>query len=100
MVSWRFELLGQLQLGADAVGAGDQHRLAVLAGQVEQRRRSRPAAAHHFRAEGALDQRLDAFDDFVARVDIDAGVAVGHRGGAGGGWVTAAVGGRGEKRRF
>src|SRR5690606_22529761 len=58
------ELLGQLELDADAVGAGDQHRFAVHAGQVEQR--AEPArAAHHFRAEAAPDQRHDALDHFV-----------------------------------
>ena len=81
MVSWRFKLLGQDQLGAHAVGAGDHHRLPVLAGQVEQPAEAANAAAQHFRTQGALDRGLDAFDDFVARVDIDAGVAVGHRGG-------------------
>jgi hypothetical protein len=75
MVSWR-PLLGQLELGADAVGAGHQHRLAVLARQVEQRAEA-AQAAHHLGPEAALDQRLDALDHFVARVDIDAGVAVG-----------------------
>ena len=76
------ELLGELELGADAVGARDQHRLAVLARQVEQRAEA-AQAAHHFGPETALDQRLDAFDDFVARVDVDAGVAVGERSGGG-----------------
>ena len=75
-------LLGQLQLGAHAVGARDQHRLAVLAGQVEQGAEA-AQAAHHLGPEAALDQRLDAFDDFVARVDVDAGIAVGEGGGRG-----------------
>ena len=100
MVSWRSELLGQLELGADAVGARDQHRLLVLAGQVEQRAEA-AQAAHHFGPEAAPDQRLDAFDDFVARIDVDAGIAVGERGGGGrGGLVTGGLGGRGKRRRF
>src|SRR5690606_5600125 len=71
------ELLGQLELGADAVGAGDQDRLAILAGEVEQR--AEPAQpAHHLGAETAPDQRLDALDHFVARIDVDAGVAIGE----------------------
>jgi hypothetical protein len=40
------QLLRQLQLGADAVGAGHQHRLAVLARQVEQRAESAQSAHH------------------------------------------------------
>src|SRR5690606_38395380 len=86
------ELLGQLELGADAVGAGHQHRLAVFAGQVEQGAEA-AEAAHHFGPEAAPDQRLDAFDHFVARVDVDAGVTIGEgcgrgRLGRGHGWVV------------
>src|SRR5690606_28834993 len=76
------QLLRQLELGADAVGAADQHRLAVLARQVEQGAEA-AQAAHHFRAEGALDQGLDALDDFVAGVDVDTRVAVGEGAGLG-----------------
>ena len=71
------QLLRQLELGADAVGAGDQDRLAVLAGQVEQRAES-AQAAHHLGPETALDQRLDAFDECVAGIDVDACVAIGQ----------------------
>ena len=35
-------------------------------------------AGEHFLAHGALDERLDAFDELVARVDIDAGIAISH----------------------
>ena len=38
----------------------------------------------HFGAERAPDQRLDAFDDVVAGIDVDAGVAVGEGVGHGG----------------
>src|SRR5690606_36124366 len=71
------QLLGQLELGAHAVGAGDQDRLAVLAGQVEQG--AEPAQpAHHLGAEAAPHQRLDPLDDLVAGVDVHARVAVGQ----------------------
>src|SRR5690606_30392225 len=77
------QLLGQLELGAHAVGARDQDRFAVLARQVEQRAEA-AQAAHDLGTEAAPDQRFDAFDDFVARVDVDAGVAVGQAAGGGG----------------
>src|SRR5690606_30214345 len=76
------ELLRQLELGADAVGARNEHRLAVLARQVEQRAEA-AQPTHHLGTEGPLHQRLDAFDDFIACVDVDAGVTVGQRSGAG-----------------
>ena len=85
------QLLGQLELGAHAVGARDQHRLAVLAGQVEQRAEA-AQAAHHFRPEGALDQRLDALDEFIAGVDINTRVAVGEGSGRGHGRSGAGKG--------
>src|SRR5690606_11916902 len=63
-------------------GARDQHRFAVLARQVEQGAEA-AQAAHHLGAEGPLHQRLDAFDDFIAGVDVDACITVGQRGRAG-----------------
>ena len=69
--------MGELELGADAVGAGYQHRLAVTAGQVEQGAET-AQSGHDFLAERACDQRLDAFDDFLAGIDIDAGGAIGQ----------------------
>ena len=71
------ELLGQDQLGAHAVGAGDQHRLAIAAREVEQAA-EQAHAAQHFRAHRALHQRFDALDDLVARIDVDAGIAIGE----------------------
>ncbi len=90
------ELLGQLELGAHAVGAGDQHRLLVLARQVEQRAEA-AQATHHLRPEAALDQRLDAFDQGIAGVDVDTRVAVGHGQGTGGRWAGHGRGGLGCK---
>jgi len=76
------QLLCQLQLRANAIRTRHQHRLAVLAGEVEQR--PEPAqATHHLGPEAALHQRFDALDQFIARVDVDAGVAVGQGGGVG-----------------
>ncbi|KAG1249420.1 hypothetical protein G6F68_013345 [Rhizopus microsporus] len=76
------QLVGQLQLGAHAGGTRHQHRLAVLVGQVEQGAEA-TQAAHHFRAEAALDQGLDPLDQLVAGVDVDTRVTVGEGGGGG-----------------
>src|SRR3546814_6611006 len=70
--------LCQLELGADTIGAGHQHRLPVAAGKIEQGAKT-TEAAHHFRAQGAFDQRLDALDEGVAGIDIDPGITVGQR---------------------
>ena len=62
---------GQLQLGADPVGPGHQHRLAVaVEGQFEEGAEATEAGQHP-RAEGGRGQGLDAFDQGVARVDVD-----------------------------
>jgi hypothetical protein len=76
-VSCLFELEGELELGADAVGAGDQHRLLVLLRQLEQRAEAADAG-QHLGAHGALGEGLDALDERVAGVDVDAGVAIGE----------------------
>ncbi len=69
------EVQGQAQLGADAVGARDQHRLLV-AGRDFAEGAEAAQAAHDFRPFGALGHALDAFDQGFARIDIDAGVLV------------------------
>jgi hypothetical protein len=72
------ELLRNPQLGPDPVGARDQHRVAVA---VQRQLEERPEAAearHHPRPEGGGGERLDAVDQAVAGVDVDAGVAVGE----------------------
>ena len=69
---------GQTQFGADAVRAGNQHRLAVLA-EGEERAKAADSG-QHFRAHGAFGERFDAFDEGIACVDIDSGVAVGKGG--------------------
>ncbi len=69
----------QPELGADAVGAGDQHRLAVAPHRNLEQRAEAAEAAEHFGAQRALDGGLDAFDQLVAGLDIDAGIFVGNR---------------------
>jgi hypothetical protein len=71
------ELEGELQLGADAVGARDQHRLPVFLRDAAQGAEAADAG-HHLAAHGALGERLDRLDERIARVDVDAGVAVGE----------------------
>ena len=67
-----------LELGADAVGAGDEHRLPVLL-HVE---REEPAEAadpgEDLRPEGGAGMGLDELDEAIALVDVDARVAVGQ----------------------
>ncbi|MPM93357.1 hypothetical protein SDC9_140494 [bioreactor metagenome] len=74
----------QLELGAHAVGAAHQHRLLVALGHLEQRAEAADAGHHAF-AQGFLGQRLDALDQRVARVDVDASVFVGNGSGGSGG---------------
>ncbi len=73
------ELQGQLQLGADAVGAGDQHRLLV-AGRDFAEGAKAAQAAHDFRARSALGDALDAFDQCFTGVDVYTGVLVAQGG--------------------
>jgi hypothetical protein len=77
------ELLGELKLGAHAVRARYQHRLAVAARHIEQAAKT-AQAAHDLRTESSLDHRLDALDQRVAGIDVDACGAVGEGFGVGG----------------
>ncbi len=69
------QIHGQAQLGAHAVGAGDQHRFAVTGGQFAQGAEA-AQPGHDFRAAGAFGDMLDAVHQGVAGVDIDAGVFI------------------------
>ena len=69
---------GELDLGADAVGGGDQHRVGEAGAlEVEQ-----PAEAADLGVgagpRGRAHQRLDQLDHAVAGIDVDAGVRVGE----------------------
>ena len=85
----------ELELGADAVGAGDEHRLAVALADLDQRAEAADAG-EHLGAQRALGERLDALDQRVAGVDVDAGVAIGKRGV---GTVGGGIGGGQSARR-
>ena len=70
---------GDLDLGADAVVGGDQHRVAKAGRlQVEQRAEAAEigACARPRRRPG---QRLDRLDKRIARIDVDAGLGIGQR---------------------
>jgi hypothetical protein len=65
-----------LELGAHAIGGGDEDRILVARGlQVEERAEAAEArvAAWPRRRPG---ERLDGLDQSVAGIDVDAGIAV------------------------
>ena len=70
----------ELQLRADAVGAGDEHGLPVA---VERRLEQRAEAAEpgdDALARGAVRDRADPRDQIVAAIGVDAGIAVAQAG--------------------
>ena len=89
-VSWRFERERELELRADAVGAGDEHRLAKALADLEQPAEAADAR-QHFGAQRALGERLDALDQRVAGVDVDTGIAIGKWAGFGRGHEGFAI---------
>ncbi len=69
----------QTQLGAHAVGAGNQNRLLV-AGRDFAEGAEASQAAHDFRTLGALGDALDAFDQCFTGVDVYTGVFIAQGG--------------------
>jgi hypothetical protein len=88
-------LKSQFQLGAYAVGAADQDGLLVALGHFKQSAKTANAGQYAF-AHGLLGQGLDAFDQCVASINIDASVFVGEGGGA---HVGGRAGGQAGQRR-
>ena len=77
------EVGGELDLGADAVAARDEHGLVVVAAEqrvaVEAEHPGKGAVAtHDARAVRAVEVPLDPLNSGVARVDVDARGGVGH----------------------
>ncbi len=70
----------KLELGADPVGGGDQHRVGKTARLEIEQAAEAAKAAEGARALGGRGERCDCPDERVAGVDIDPGVAVGHFG--------------------
>ncbi len=69
----------QAQLGADAIGAGDQYRLAVFLRQRTQRAKA-TESSHHLGTASLLDDSLNPVDQGIARIDVYSGVFVTERG--------------------
>ncbi|MNC90753.1 hypothetical protein D3C83_68930 [compost metagenome] len=69
---------GDLQLGADAVGGGDQQRVVIARGLEVEEGPEAAQPAFRARTAGGLGQRLDGFDEGVSGVDIDSGLRVGE----------------------
>ena len=69
---------GDLELGADAVIGGDQHRIDEAGGlEVEQAAEAADLGVGA-RPAGRADGRLDGLDQGVAGIDVDARVLVGE----------------------
>ena len=83
----------QFELGADAIGAGHQHRLAVAVQRQFEQRAKTAQPAQHSGPEGALGVRLDAVHQPIAGFDVHPGVAVAEGGGVRKrvvhGWLTS-----------
>ncbi len=58
------------QLGADAVGAGNEHRILQSCRRQREQPAERPDLREHTRCKGPLCQRTNPPDDFVAGVDV------------------------------
>ena len=76
MVSWLPVGDGDLELGADAVSGGDQHRIAKPAALRSNSAPKPPRPAAVPGRARRLGQRLDRLDQGIAGIDVDAGVAV------------------------
>ena len=66
------------QFGADTIGAGYQYWFPVASGKFTKCAKA-AKASHDFRATGAFCHMFDAFDQLVARIDVDAGVFIAER---------------------
>jgi len=66
------------QFGAHAVGARDQHRVAQASLAEVEEPAERAELRQHPGGERRPRQPLDAPDDFVPRVDVDAGLLIVH----------------------
>ena len=73
----------QTQLGAHTIGAGDQNGFFVALGHFKQRAET-ANACHHAFTHGFFGQGLDALNQCVARVDVNASVFVRNGGRLGG----------------
>ena len=73
------ELESKHQFGADAVGARDKHRILVLFADLKEGAEAADGTEHTGN-HGALGRGLDAFDEFVAGINGNAGCCIGKLG--------------------
>ena len=69
---------GEAELGADAVGGGDEDRVGVAGGLEVEERAEAAEALDDAGARGRRRRRLDPLDERVAGVDVDARRGVGE----------------------
>ncbi|CAA7614628.1 conserved hypothetical protein [Candidatus Terasakiella magnetica] len=69
---------GDLQLGADTVGGGDQDRVLEASGLGVKKRAKAAETGGAAGTGGGFSERLDGLDQRLAGVDIDACIAVGQ----------------------
>jgi hypothetical protein len=68
---------GELELGADTVGGGDEQGIAI-AGRLEIEESAEPAEAGGAAGPGrGAGKRLDRLDQGIAGIDVDAGRFIG-----------------------
>ena len=70
---------GHLQFRSDAIDARDEHRILIPIAVETEQAAERADVREHARRERRSRERPDAADDFVAGVDVDAGVFVFHQ---------------------
>src|ERR1700688_3153210 len=70
----------EAQLGTDPVSSRYEHGLAITVERHFHQGAEAADAAQHFATHRASDVGLDSFDEFLAGVDIDTGLAIGYRG--------------------
>ena len=70
-------LESKLELGAHAIGAADQNRFLVFLGHFKQGAKAADAGQYAF-AQRFFGQGLDAFNQRIARVDVNTSVFVGN----------------------
>ena len=73
------QLLCDHQLGADAVGSGNQHGFSIASRWQCEHSAETAQARQHFRTLCSFYEWLDALDEFGASVDVDACIFVGKR---------------------
>jgi hypothetical protein len=66
-----------LQFGADAIYAGDEHRLPYSAKIRREQPAEPPDSSQHLRAVRFADKGLNSMFELVAKVNINAGAGVG-----------------------